>query len=227
MTANERKWRMKAPALGRAVSPRPPGSEGSGVAALWARAPYPMWKEKAMKKGFTLVEMLVVIAILGILMAMMVPAAGMILRRARVAQAKADAGVVTTVMMKYHAEYNRWPDFYKTEAEQDQPHLTDGGWVSVMSPAPRQVGDPPSADNFKGIVFFSPGGGVLGDADSAYPGGFLDPWGNAFEYQVDADQDESIGHPSGEGTIRARAIAWSRGPDGKSETWEDNATSWE
>ena len=40
-----------------------------------------------MKKGFTLVEMLVVIAILGILMAMMIPAAGLVLRKAKIAQA--------------------------------------------------------------------------------------------------------------------------------------------
>ena len=43
-----------------------------------------------MKKGFTLVELLVVIAILGILMAMMVPATGIILNRASKARAKAD-----------------------------------------------------------------------------------------------------------------------------------------
>ena len=36
-----------------------------------------------------------------------------------------------------------------------------------------------------------------------------------------------LAHPSGDGTIRAQAIAWSAGPDGKHETWEDNATSWE
>ena len=46
-----------------------------------------------MKKGFTLVELLVVIAILGILMAMMVPAAGLIMKRAKIARTKGDANV--------------------------------------------------------------------------------------------------------------------------------------
>ena len=65
-----------------------------------------MKEMQAMKKGFTLVELLVVIAILGILMAMMVPAAGLIIRRAKVAQAKSDAAVATSVLLKYRAEYN-------------------------------------------------------------------------------------------------------------------------
>ncbi|HRT06143.1 MAG TPA: type II secretion system protein, partial [Kiritimatiellia bacterium] len=119
-----------------------------------------------MKKGFTLVELLVVIAILGILMAMMVPAAGVIIRRAKMAQAKSDAAVVTSVLLKYRAEYNRWPGFATNNETQ---HLTDTAWVQAMSPAP---GEPMLAANPKRIVFFEAGAGALDKTTGA----FIDPW---------------------------------------------------
>ena len=177
-----------------------------------------------MKKGFTLVEMLVVITILGILMAMMIPAAGMILKRAKVAQAKSDAGVVASVMLKYFSEYNRVPGFYVDETKAGNPHLTDKNWVEVMSPTPGGI---PNKDNVKRVIFFEGGGGSLGDEKSEFPGAFIDSWGKLYEYQVDEDRDGNIDHPNGGNAIRARSIAWSGGPDGKTDTWEDNVTSWE
>ncbi len=181
-----------------------------------------------LKAGFTLIELLVVIAILGILMAMMVPAAGLILKRAKISTAKGDAGVIGTVMLKYQAEYNRWPGFYKPgEGEQN---LTDKVWVDAMSPSPRQDGDPPLPNNFKHIVFFEPSGGSLAPVGDPNVGAFVDPWGQPYEYELDLDGDGQCAHPYEESEtalIPGRVIVWSAGPDKDYATWEDNVTSWE
>ncbi len=176
-----------------------------------------------LKAGFTLIELLVVIAILGILMAMMVPAAGLILRRAKISTAKGDAGVIGTVMLKYQAEYNRWPGFYK----QEDRHFTDKVWVDAMSPQP---GGPMPPSNPKRIMLFEPSGGALAPVGDPNVGAFVDPWGMPFEYQVDLDGDGQCAHPNEESEtalIPGRVIVWSAGPDKDYATWEDNVTSWE
>ena len=194
---------------------------GFTLIELLACQPKP-WRRQV-RAAFTLIELLVVIAILGILMAMMIPAAGLILRRAKVAQAKGDAGVAMTVMLKYRMEYNRWPDL---PPDGQNRMTTDGTWVGVMSPDPLQPGEKPSEYNFKGIRFFEPSGGAIAPPDHGYPGAFVDAWGMPFQYQF-GDQYGNAKHPSGEGTISAQLIVWSPGPDGNYETWEDNVTSWE
>lgn len=193
---------------------------GFTLVEMLACPPKP-WR-RGSRAAFTLVEMLVVVAILAILMAMMIPAAGMILRRAKVSTARGDAGIVVTALTKYNAEYNRWPAFY--QAGPADQNLTDNVWVDAMSPPP---GGAMPASNPKRLMFFEPSGGVLG-TEVPYVGSFVDPWGVPFEYQVDLDGDGQIAHPNGEGPIiRGRVIAWSAGPDRMWDTWEDNVPSWE
>jgi len=180
------------------------------------------------RAAFTLIELLVVITILGILMAMMVPAAGMIMRRAANARARADADIVVATLLKYRMEYNRWP-------VSSGEFLTDANWVALMSPPPTA---PRPKGNFKKIIFFEGGGGSLAEGGT-HRGAFVDSWGNPYKFMVDTtglegivnpdpDPEEFDGEPR---AIQATAIAWSAGPDKKlesrqAEDWNDNLKSW-
>jgi prepilin-type N-terminal cleavage/methylation domain-containing protein len=186
--------------------------------------------------GFTLIELLVVIAILGILMAMMVPAAGLILKRAKNATAKGDAGLVVTALLKYQAEYNRWPASYV----QDNRDTTDAAWVNLMAPKPDSG---PVPGNPKRIVFFEPGGGTLA-TNGPHAGALVDPWGTPYMFALDVGGAGMISNPDPEpdpgesNPIRVRAIAWSAGVDqayggnqntgtGNAVEWNDNQKSWQ
>lgn len=164
------------------------------------------------KRGFTLIELLVVLAILAILMAMMVPAAGVIMKRAKISNSRSDAGIVATVLMKYRAEYNRWPSFY----DPDVNDVTDLDWVDVMCPDPNATARP--KDNFKQIPFMEQGGAA-----------FVDAWGAPFKYRLDQTGSGEVPNPNSEigGQLRAQVAVWSAGPDGDYTSWEDNVAGWE
>ena len=175
------------------------------------------------RAAFTLVEMLVVIAILGILMAMMVPAAGLIMKRAKLSSTRGDAGVVASVLLKYQAEYNRWPSTYVPDAVD----TTDADWVNMMAPKPGSGSVP---TNPKRIVFFEPGGGAL-STKAPFAGAFVDLWGTPFKFILDLDGDGQIENPHVNvgGQIRARVLAWSAGSDTNYATFleSEKVESWE
>ena len=186
-----------------------------------------MKRHTARTDGFTLIEILVVIAILGILMGMMIPAAGTIMKKAKISTARGDAAVVQSGLMKYRLEYNCWPDFAKGKSKK---HFTDHEFLETMMPSGN--GAPP-AENLKRVRFIEGGKDVVAPGNAGGKNQYIDPWGNPFQYLVNETPKDTMGLGSfgsgykGPDEIRTKALVWSAGPDGDYGTWDDNVCSWD
>ncbi len=65
-------------------------------------------------RGFTMIELLVVVAIIGVLMSLLFPAVQGALDSAKKAQAKNDAMQIATAIVAYDTEYGRLPNSNST-----------------------------------------------------------------------------------------------------------------
>jgi prepilin-type N-terminal cleavage/methylation domain-containing protein len=182
-------------------------------------------QQPLLRSGFTLVEMLVVIGMIGILAAALIASFSHIKTVARQSHAQAQVSEVATAFNLYLQQEREWPAEWLASEEMDPDvckvfqnrHLLDlTTWSSSNS-----VINANSIDRF----------------------GMLDPWGRAalrknpkissasaaiesggklsdhrIQYRLDKDFDGYV--DSGEGApkgvkIRASVLVWSRGPDGK------------
>ncbi len=105
------------------------------------------------KNGFTLVELLVVVAIIGILSVILVPNVRENMRRAKVAGTAALIGQLEMAIVQYHQDFDKYPESYnpqllyialtmkaKTPYEPDQDNLVmkrqgDQIWIKETNPS--------------------------------------------------------------------------------------------
>lgn len=160
-------------------------------------------------RGFTLVEMLVVLAILVLLVGMVAPRVLKSQKRADVNNAKAQLGMFRTCLERYAVDMKDFP-------------TTEQGLRALIAP-PDSSGS--AADigggSFSDTDLGASGTSGSGSSGTRWDGPYVnqesipkDPWGNDYQYE----------YPPTRGTGDYPDI-WSLGPDGQDGT-EDDIVSW-
>jgi prepilin-type N-terminal cleavage/methylation domain-containing protein len=160
--------------------------------------------------GFTLIEMLVVIAVIGILASLIMTAVNASVKKARNVRAAADARQIAVAWESYYREYVTWPAGFG--GSEGSAAADAAGCTNLLSGV-----DDPSGANPRNIAFFE-----LRNRD------LKDPWGRGYRYMLDLNYDGRITTPWGE-VVGKVAIAWSvgvNGDDSSTAARQDDPVSW-
>ena len=179
--------------------------------------------------GFTLVELLTVIAIIAILMGILIPTIGAVKQTAKKTQAKSDAIMIVNAVKAFYTEYGRYPVPEGSSATGDLSFLTAEDNKKIMDVLrAEEAGTNPV--NFRKKVFME---GTVAKKDGRYgiqsDGTFLDPWDVVYKIVIDTDYDEKI--LGGDyGDVHTGVIVYTFGKDNTKATTikgSDDVVSWQ
>jgi general secretion pathway protein G len=145
--------------------------------------------------GFTLVEVLVVISIIGALAGIMVPTIKGAMEAGKKAKAKGEENAIVAAVKAYKQEYGRWPGSTFTSDTTYQ----DGQSMQLL--AALSGSNSPTVENPKSVRF-------LEGAQSN--GTMLDPWGTQYLVLIDSDDSNSLNYQSKTAAISVLAVSYGK-----------------
>lgn len=185
------------------------------------------------RSGFTLIEMLVVIGIIGILAGLAVPAATGVMKKAKKVKTSAALKDIQLGIKNYQAEYNRYP--LKAGMTTENPIALDEGATLLKI----LLGENEQKLNPRQIIYIEPpmgknGTGGLVGSEGSY--GLMDSWGEPYQVIMDANYDNKISNPDSRNedpsistgapaNLPIGVIVYSHGEDKKPNT-KDDVASW-
>ncbi len=150
------------------------------------------------RSAFTLIELLIVIAIIGILMSLLFPAVNGAIDAAKKAQAKNDVTQIATAVIAYETEYGKLPDTNSSVK-------VTGDWLKALG------GSNAANLNPRQIVFIEIAAAKRSKSGTNATGDFVDPWGGNYMISFDDNYDNSltsVGTNGSGGTIRKKVAVW-------------------
>lgn len=168
--------------------------------------------------GFTLVELLTVIAIIAVLMGLLFPAIGSAKESARRAQAKNDCIQIVTAVKAYYTEYGKYP-------------ITSGAgsYTTSNSDVINELRNVNSTINPRQIVFLEVPEAKVSGAEArggvSTSGNWVDPWGSTYRIAIDGDYDNQVSISGS--TVYTGAAAWSLGKAKSESATSDHICSWQ
>lgn len=158
-----------------------------------------------MKNKFTLVELLVVIAVIAILFGILLPAVGKVRASAKVSQARSEIMALTTALAQVENVYKNYrtllnnytakTSYLDIVSGNDYAKLTDAGYNALINELIRskEIADAPGGEilfNNRHMKMLNSKKSPFDDAASCL--GWLDPWGERYLVYFDYDYDEKI-----------------------------------
>lgn len=149
----------------------------------------------ARRRAFTLIELLTVIAIIGILMALLIPVVMSVIERAKRAQAQNDVMQTITGVKGFYTEYSRYPSI--GPASNEDLVIATAEDNAKLYNILRYKGSDGQAENPRGIIYSEARetgktmGGIGPD------GAHYDPWGapsstGFYKFVIDTNYDNQV-----------------------------------